>query len=156
GICMAGNGQKKEQKQGERVVPGVEASKSSRVSKAASVGTGRVGTGRVRVEQRASSSSNSKQRSNSGNRASGRSSASEKSTPKKNPVVNVPAPADSRLISQMRNKWGDMQPHEQQRFFSIVLLILSLFLFIALVFWRSTPVFRPLADFFTRLFSWGT
>lgn len=148
---MAGNGQKKEQKRGERGTPGIAAGKSSRVSKAANVGVGR-----VQVEQRSSpSNSQAKQRSQVGGRASGRSSANEKSTPKKNPVASVPTPADSRFISQMRNKWGEMQPHEQQRLFSIALLFLSLLLLFTLLFWQSLPLFRPLADFLSHLFSWA-
>ena len=48
---MAGNGQKKEMRS-SRIVPGVEAGKTSRVSKAA----GSLGSSSVRVEQRAAPS----------------------------------------------------------------------------------------------------
>ena len=152
---MAGNGQKKEQKKVERIVPGVEAGKSSRVSRAA----GSLGSSQMRVEQR-SSSSGSRQRSASSSRASGQSSPSRKraagaSASRKGPAVGPAMPADSRLIKQARDRWDNMQPHEQQRFFSILLLVLSLFLFLALTLWHNLPLFRPLVDFFFSVFSWG-
>lgn len=149
---MAGNRQKQEQKKAERIVPGVEAGKASRVSKAA----GSVGSSQARVEQRATPSG-------SRARASSRA-ASEKAVGKKGAAAGAPArrkdafagaPVDSRLINQVRDKWGDMQPHEQQRFFSVVLLLLTFFLFFALTFWRNLPLFKPLADFFFNVFSWS-
>jgi DNA segregation ATPase FtsK/SpoIIIE-like protein len=148
---MAGNGQKKQEKKAERVVPGVQTGKSSRVSKAA----GSVSSSRASVEQR-SSPGGSRQRSKPNSNSGKRAAAGNKSTPKKSPMATPPPPADSRLISHMRNKWGDMQPHEQQRFFSILLLLLSLFLFLSLTFWRSLPLLKRLADFFFSMFSWAS
>lgn len=160
---MAGNGQKKEQKKVERLVPGVEAGKTSRVSKAA----GSIGSSRVHVEQRASPSS-SRQKGAAGGRvnsprpvandkpASKKGAASSPSPASKRGAAAGPAvPADTRLINQVRGKWNDMQPHEQQRFFSIILLLLAIFLFLALTLWRSLPLFRSLTDFFFSVFSWG-
>jgi len=150
---MAGNGQKKEQPKRDRIVPGVEAGKSSRVSKAA----GSIGTSRVRVEQR-SSSPGPRSRAGGGRADSQRSS-------RKGPVVSPaskrgaaagpPMPADSRLISQVRDKWSKMQPHEQQRVFSVVLLVLACLLTLALTVWRTSPLLHPLANFFFSLFSWA-
>ena len=146
---MAGNGQKKEQPKRARIVPGVEAGKSSRVSKAA----GSVGSSSVRVEQR---SSPSRQRAAaSGQRSSARKGAAASPANKKGAAGAPPLPADSRLIGQVRDKWSGMQPHEQQRVFSIALLVLACFLFLALTFWRTNPFFRPLAGFFFSVFSWG-
>jgi DNA segregation ATPase FtsK/SpoIIIE-like protein len=48
-----------------------------------------------------------------------------------------------------------MQPHEQQRTFSIVLLVLALFLLGALTLWRDLLLFKPLANFFSSMFGWA-
>ncbi len=154
---MAGNGQKKEQNKRERLVPGVDAGKSSRVSKAA----GSLGSSQTaRMEQRGAPAS-SRQRASSAppkRRASGVQASSKKGAAanKKGTFAGTPAPAtaDSRLIGQMRDKWGEMQPHEQQRLFSIALLVLAFVLFGALTFWRHVPLFAPLATFFYSIFSW--
>ena len=150
---MAGNGPKKEQQKRDRIVPGVEAGKSSRVSKAA----GGIGSSSVRVEQR-SSSPGSRSRAGGGRAESQRSSKkgpAASPASKRGAAASPPMPADSRLISQVRDKWSDMQPHEQQRVFSIVLLVLACFLTLALTFWRTGPLFHPLASFFFSLFSWA-
>ncbi len=141
---MAGNGKKKEQQQIERVVPGIAAGKASRVSKAA----GSVGSSRARAEQRASPGT-PKPRSNGRPAPSGRSKAVSKKTP-----TPSATPADSRMIGQVRDRWGEMQPHEQQRLVSVMLLILASLLFFALTFWRTSLVFKPLAEFFFSMFSW--
>jgi DNA segregation ATPase FtsK/SpoIIIE-like protein len=142
---MADNGQKKEQKQAERVVPGIESGKSSLVSKAA----GNVSSSRARVEQRASAPGT---RSGSSKRSSG---SGGKPRPKKAVTTSAATPADSRLINQVRNKWEDMQPHEQQRLFSLILLGLALLLLLSLTVWHAAPVFSQLAGFFFNMFSWA-
>jgi ribosomal protein S25 len=150
---MAGNGQKKEQPKRDRIVPGVEAGKSSRVSKAA----GSIGSSRVRVEQR-SSSPGPRSRAGGGRADSQRSSRrgpAASPASKRGAAAGPPMPADSRLISQVRDKWGTMQPHEQQRVFSVVLLILACLLTLALTVWRASPLLHPLASFFFSLFSWA-
>ncbi|MEO7020469.1 MAG: DNA translocase FtsK, partial [Ktedonobacteraceae bacterium] len=154
---MAGN----EQKKRERLVPEVDAGKASRVSKAA----GSLGSSQTtRMEQRATSSS-SRQRANSPaskqrvgvGKSTGKKGAAGSAVSKKGTFAGTPAPAtaDSRLIGQVRDKWDEMQPHEQQRFFSILLLILAGVLLLALTFWRNLPLFKPLADFFYHMFSWA-
>src|SRR5579885_2453516 len=152
-LCMAGNGQKKEQQKRDRIVPGVEAGKSSRVSKAA----GSIGSSRVRVEQR-SSSPGPRSRAGGGRADSQRSSRkgpAASPASKRGAAAGSPMPADSRLISQVRDKWGTMQPHEQQRVFSVILLILACLLTLALTVWRASPLLHPLASFFFSLFSWA-
>src|SRR5437660_4437191 len=149
GNCMAGNDQKKGQKNVERIVPGLDTGKSSRVSKAA----GSIGSSRTRVEQRSTPSRSraaSNGRSNNQGQASSRRVAGSKVTPRKGPAAGsmLPPTADSRLINQARDRWSDLQPHEQQRLFGAFLLVLSLFLFLALTFWRTWPLLRPLTDFF--------
>ncbi|HEU5377554.1 MAG TPA: DNA translocase FtsK, partial [Ktedonobacteraceae bacterium] len=154
---MAGNRRKQGQEKVERIVPGVEAGKASRVSKAA----GSIGSSQTRVEQRATSPGSRQpvNRSASPRRSPGEKPANRKgaaaASPARKKDAFVGTPADSRLINQVRDKWSDMQPHEQQRFFSIVLLLLALFLFFALTFWRNLPLFKPLADFFFNVFSWS-
>lgn len=157
---MAGNGQRKEQTKAERLAPGVEATKSSRVSRAA----GGMGSSSVRVASQSSSSNRARAASSPGGRGGAqrpggetpaRKGASAGSSGRKG-AANVPAmPADSRVIQQMREKWEAMQPHEQQRLFSIALLILSLFLLFGLTFWHDQPLFQPLSNFFTSLFGWA-
>src|SRR5579883_1783295 len=157
---MAGNGRRKEQTKIERLTPGVEAVKSSRVSRAA----GSVGSSSVRMASQSSPGNRSRMASSPGGRgaqraggakAPARKGAGASSSSRKG-AANVPAmPADSRMIQQVRQKWEAMQPHEQQRFFSIVLLLLSIFLLFALTFWHTQPLFQPLSNFFTSLFSWA-
>ncbi|HXR66885.1 MAG TPA: DNA translocase FtsK, partial [Ktedonobacteraceae bacterium] len=158
---MAGNGQRKGQQKVERLAPGMETGKSSRVSKAA----GSVGSSSVHVDSRPPSSNRARGASNSGGRAGGQRVATNvKATSKKGAPAGSaskkgaagPAmPVDSRMIKQVREKWDDMQPHEQQRMFSIVLLVIALFLLLALTLWRSQPLFMPLANFFSGMFSWA-
>lgn len=150
---MAGNGQKKEQQKRDRIVPGVEAGKSSRVSKAA----GSIGSSRVRVEQR-SSSPGPRSRAGGGRADSQRSSRkgpAASPASKRGAAAGSPMPADSRLINQVRDRWSEMQPHEQQRVFSVILLILACLLTLALTVWRASPLLHPLANFFFSLFSWA-
>jgi DNA segregation ATPase FtsK/SpoIIIE-like protein len=153
GSRMAGNGQKKEQQKRDRIVPGVQTGKSSRVSKAA----GGIGSSSMRNEQRFSSPA---PRSRAGGRVEGQRVS------RKGPAAPPPArrgatlrppplPADSRLIGQVRERWSRMQPHEHQRIFSVALFLLACFLTCGLTIWRALPLFRPLADFFFRLFTWA-
>ena len=151
---MAGNGQKKEQRS-SRIVPGIEAGKASRVSKAA----GSLGSSSTRVEQRATPSGPRQRASSNGRantqRSSARKGAAASPAKGRGAAASPSMPVDSRLIGQVRDKWDEMQPHEQQRFFSIVLLLLACVLFLALTLWRALPLFKPLADFFFSVFSWG-
>ncbi|HEY0755829.1 MAG TPA: DNA translocase FtsK [Ktedonobacteraceae bacterium] len=145
---MAGNGQRKEQSKAARLAPGVESGKASRVSKAA----GNIGSSSVRVESRpASSGVRSRSAAGGSSKATSRKVAPAVPTSRKGAAM----PADSRVIKQVREKWDAMQPHEQQRLFSIILLMLALFLLLALTIWRNQPLFKPLADFFTSLFGWA-
>jgi len=152
---MANKEQKKEPDKGA----GMDSGKSSRVSKAA----GSIGSNQVQVEQRSSPAS-SRVRSNG--QASSRSANAGKPAPKKKATPNTPAPrkrsdfatpqpADSRLIQQVRDGWGNMQPHEQQRLFSVFFLLLALILLGALTIWRDLGLFNPLANFFFSLFGWA-
>lgn len=153
GSRMAGNGQKKEQQKRDRIVPGVQNGKSSRVSRAA----GGIGSSSMRTEQRSSSSA---PRSRVGGRIQGQRSsrkgpAASQGSKRGSTFRSSPLPADSRLISQVRQRWSRMQPHEQQRIFSVILLLLACFLICGLTIWRALPLFRPLADFFFGLFTWA-
>jgi DNA segregation ATPase FtsK/SpoIIIE-like protein len=147
---MASNGQQKEPRKA-RVAPDMETGKSSRVSKAA----GSISTGSVRIEQRSSSSSSGKRAGSRSQSQTPARSTAQKTTRRKTPVAPPPPmTADSRLISQMRGKWSDLRPHEQQRLFSGILLVLAFFLLLDLTFWHALPLFKPLADFFFSMFGW--
>src|SRR5216684_2345940 len=104
---MAGNGQNKEQPRGERVAPGTEAGKSSRVSRAA----GSIGSSSVRMESRPPASNSRSRGSGAGsNNAEGRAGSQRASAGSKavagrkngsasqanrKGAANASAPADS-------------------------------------------------------------
>ncbi|HKF37621.1 MAG TPA: DNA translocase FtsK [Ktedonobacteraceae bacterium] len=149
---MAADDQRKERKQQGRVGPSIDASRASRVSKAA----GDFGSKSMRVEQRSNTPA-TKQRAN--NPVPARRSRSGKQSPKKGnrpgPPPSASTPADSRLIGNMHRRWQSLEPHHQQSIFSFLLLSLSLLLFGALTVWRTIPLFGPLAGFFLTFFGWG-
>src|SRR5215469_16541303 len=152
GTTMAADDQRKERKQQGRVGPSIDASRASRVSKAA----GDFGSKSMRVEQRSNTPA-TKQRAN--NPVPARRSRSGKQSPKKGnrpgPPPSASTPADSRLIGNMHRRWQSLEPHHQQSIFSFLLLSLSLLLFGALTVWRTIPLFGPLAGFFLTFFGWG-
>src|SRR5215467_8398589 len=134
---MAAHDQRNEQKQKARVGPGLDAGKTSRVSKAA----GNLGSESMRVEQRSKSPA-TKQRSNNpvpARRSQGNEQGSRK---------GGSAPADSRIIGGMHRKWQSLQPHSKQTIISLLLLILSIFLLGALTLWHTLPIFGSLDGFF--------
>ena len=147
---MAADDKRNEQRKQGRVGPSIDASKTSRVSRAA----GSIGSESMRVEQR-SNGPGTKQRSD--NPIPARRSRGNKQAPKKGAPANrpAPAPADSRIIGRMHHKWQSLAPHQQQSLLSIMLLGLSILLFGALTLWRAIPLFGPLGDFFLTFFGWG-
>src|SRR5215470_5488296 len=97
GTSMAADDQRKERKQQGRVGPSIDASKASRVSKAA----GGIGSESMRVEQRSNTPA-TKQRAN--NPVPARRSRGGKQPAKKGNRPPDPTPADSRLIGNMHRK----------------------------------------------------
>ena len=149
---MAADDQRKERKQQGRVGPSIDASKASRVSKAA----GSFGSKSIRVEQRSNTPATKKRANNPvpARRSRGGKQSSKKGNRPGSPPSD-PTPADSRLIGNMHRKWRSLEPHHQQSIFSFLLLGLSLLLFGALTVWRTIPFFGPLAGFFLTFFGWG-
>jgi ribosomal protein S25/Cdc6-like AAA superfamily ATPase len=149
---MAADDQRKERKQQGRVGPSIDASKASRVSKAA----GSFGSKSIRVEQRSNTPATKKRANNPvpTRRSRGGKQSSKKGNRPGSPPSD-PTPADSRLIGNMHRKWRSLEPHHQQSIFSFLLLGLSLLLFGALTAWRTIPFFGPLAGFFLTFFGWG-
>jgi DNA segregation ATPase FtsK/SpoIIIE, S-DNA-T family len=147
---MAADDKRNEQRKQGRVGPSIDASKTSRVSRAAAS----VGSESMRVEQR-SKGPGTKQRVD--NPIPARRSRGNKQAPKKGAPANrpAPAPADSRVIGRMHRKWQSLAPHHQQTILSLMLLGVSIFLFGALTLWRSIPLFGPLGDFFLTFFGWA-
>src|SRR5438876_8192878 len=147
---MAAHDQRKGQKQKARVGPGVDAGKTSRVSKAA----GNLGSESMRVEQRSKTSA-TKQRSN--NPVPARRSQGNKQGSKKGGSANRSGSptADSRIIGRMHRKWQSLEPYSKQTIFSLLLLLLSILLFGALTFWHRLPIFGALDTFFFTIFGWG-
>ncbi len=152
----------------DRGVPAVEAGSTSRVSKAA----GGVGSEKVSVEQRTGApSSPVKQRASAkaGSSKNGASSSrSQRSKPggkkaepgrasaRPSPAGGSasPQPADSRLIAGLHKKWRSMQPHHQQRVYSLLLLALSVLLLGGLTFWHNVPMLKQTGNLFHVLFGW--
>ena len=142
----------------QRVVPSMEQG-TSRVSKAA-VGNAKT-VQSTRVEQR-SQLPTSRQGTRSGSsKTSTRSKKSTTSGTKKNgPYRTVPAPAsnnpnDTRAIQWAYDKWNGMQAHEQQRVWSVVLLVVSLVLFGSLTIFQTTPILGNIGKFFIIMFGWS-
>jgi DNA segregation ATPase FtsK/SpoIIIE-like protein len=149
---MAADDQRNGQRKQKRVGPSVDASKTSRVSRAA----GSIGSESMRVEQRSNSPA-TKQRSN--NPIPARRSRGNKQAPKKGGSANRPGPApataDSRIIGRMHRKWQSLEPHRKQTIFSMLLLVLSILLFGALTLWHTLPILGPLDGFFLTFFGWA-
>ncbi|HEY5003185.1 MAG TPA: DNA translocase FtsK [Ktedonobacteraceae bacterium] len=158
---MAGSNQKNTAKrQGQqraRVVPNVEKG-SSRVSSAA--GDFGPGMQSVHVEQRSNASSvkQGARRSSSPKQAArSKQGGAKKSRRPASPSVSS-APdntKDIQFTQWMLRKWSSMQPHHQQRFFGIILLILSLLLFGALTIFRTSRLLGPLNKVLLDFCGWG-
>ncbi len=143
----------------------------SRVSKAA----GSIGAKDVQMEQRSSMSSSrstptaknalpSAQRQRGNGNSSGRGGNAGRRKPSAGsnrpaPGNAAPAPSgatrDTRFIQWTRQKWNNMEPHHQQRFLGVILLLLSLLLFAALTIFHNVPVFKSLGNFFLVFFGWS-
>jgi DNA segregation ATPase FtsK/SpoIIIE-like protein len=149
---MAADDQRNGQRKQKRVGPGVDASKTSRVSRAA----GSLGSESMRVEQRSNTPA-TKQRAN--NPVPARRSRGNKQGSKKGSAANRPAPApataDSRIIGRMHRKWQSLESHRKQSIFSLLLLVLSILLFGALTLWHTLPILGPLDGFFLTFFGWA-
>src|SRR5579884_2334719 len=154
---MAGNGQRKAHRRHERVGPSVDTGKASRVSKAA----GSIGSQSVSVEQRSNAPATKQRASAQGASKRGQAgSRASKSPAKKAPSPqrsNTPAnpPADSRVINGIRRRWQNMEPHSQQRVYSLLLLLLSLLLIGALTLFHTAPLLSSVSKFFLLFFGWS-
>jgi hypothetical protein len=151
---MAGSDQRKEaRRQSERVVPNMDRG-SSRVSRAAgSLGSQSVQS--ARVEQRSSLPST---KQSGRNRASTKQASRSKKTRPGSASSAVPPSGntkDTQFIKWAQDKWRAMEPHHQQRLFSILLLGLSLLLVAALTVFRATPILNALDKFFITFFGWS-
>ncbi len=140
----------------QRVVPSMEQG-TSRVSKAA-VGNAKT-VQSTRVEQRSQLPA-SKQNTRSGSSKSstrGRKSTTSSTPRKTTPYRTVPKPvsSDPRAIEWAYNKWNGMETHQQQRVWSIVLLIVSLLLFGSLTIFQTTPILGSIGRFFLLMFGWS-
>lgn len=154
-------GQDKEiRRQYDRVVPSIDQG-SSRVSKAA-VGRAK-NVQSTRVEQRSNvpasrQSSRGSSKQTSPRRKSGQGTQGGKKNTQ--PYRTVPAPSsnnprDTRAIEWAYNKWNNLEPHHQQRFWSFLLLVLSLLLFGSLTVFRNTIILGGVAKFFITFFGWS-
>jgi len=141
----------------QRVVPGLERG-AARVSKAA-VGNAKT-VQSTRVEQRAQlpTSRQGTRRGGSSKKSSGGKKGSTRKATQQ-PYRSVPAPArdpnDTRAIQWAYNKWHGMEPHKQQRMWSIVILIVSLLLFGSLTIFRTSPFLGAIGNFFFVVFGWS-
>ncbi len=142
----------------QRVVPGLERG-AARVSKAA-VGDAKT-VQSTRVEQRAQLPT-SRQGTRRGGSSKKTSSGGKKGSTRKAtqpPYRSVPTPArdpnDTRAIQWAYSKWNGMEPHKQQRMWSVVLLVVSLLLFGSLTIFRTSPVLGTIGGFFIVAFGWS-
>ncbi|MBA2393138.1 MAG: hypothetical protein H0V70_10380 [Ktedonobacteraceae bacterium] len=158
---MSGSNQKNTAKrQGQqraRVVPNVEKG-SSRVSSAAGDFGPRVQS--VQIEQRSNASSvKPSVRRSSPSKQSARSKqggAKKNKRPASPPTSSMPGNTKDILFTQwMMRRWSSMQPHHQQRFFGIILLILSLLLFGSLTLFRASRLLAPLNKILLDFCGWG-
>lgn len=140
---------------------------TSRVSKV----VGGTGMKSVRVDQRSSASSSSRQSSRGQGKSTSNTPGTSKraqsnggkagakkgssATPKKTPTPANGGTADSRVIDKARNAWSDLEPHHQQRLLGILLLLLALFLFGVLTVFSNVAVFSAIKGGFILLFGWG-
>ncbi len=140
----------------QRVVPSMEQG-TSRVSKAA-VGNAKT-VQSTRVEQRSQLPASRQGTRGSSSKSSTRGKkGTTSSTPRKNtPYRTVPKPAsnDPRAIDWAYTKWNSMEAHQQQRVWSIVLLVLSILLFGSLTIFQTTPILGNIGKFFLLMFGWS-
>ena len=139
----------------QRVVPSMEQG-TSRVSKAA-VGNAKT-VQSTRVEQRSQLSTSKQGTRGASSKSSTRGKkGATSSTPRKNTpyrTVPKPAPTTPGAIEWSYNKWNSMEAHQQQRIWSVVLLVLSILLFGSLTIFQKTPVLSGIGGFFLFLFGW--
>jgi len=152
---MAGRDQRNEhRRQNGRLGPGVKtdvAQGTSRVSRAA----GSIGSESMRVEQRSNPAAT---RQSSSRQAASKRTQSGKQATKKQAPAKQPAPTptrDTRFIDWLRAGWANMAPHHQQRFLSVLLLILSLLFLGALTLFHQVPFFAVLYKLSTAFFGWS-
>src|SRR3989440_1757822 len=158
GTSMAGSDQsKKSNRQNDRLGPSIAQGSSSRVSNV----VGSIGSQSTRGGQNANKQGSLRQQQSSQRRSRGNKQGTRrKSSPGANRPANISTPpsngtADSRVIAKVRDAWSTMQPHHQQRFLGIVLLLLALFLFAALTAFHTVPLFSTFYGAFTALFGWS-
>lgn len=161
---MAGSNKDKETRSRRgRIAPSLDGI-SSRVSSAVgSQGSSRVQT--ARVEQRSNVSSPKR---NPGSPAASKATPRAKpkaAVTKKIPAIRLNRPIsptppypnsrDVRAIQWVHDKWKSLEPHHQQRVFSIALLCLSIFLFASLTIFHNQPIFRAISKVFLDFFGWS-
>ena len=59
------------------------------------------------------------------------------------------------MIDGFRRRWQNLEPHQQQRVYSIVLLVLSLLLIGSLTFFSTAPLLSAFNKFFLLFFGWS-
>ncbi|HZO76015.1 MAG TPA: DNA translocase FtsK [Ktedonobacteraceae bacterium] len=155
---MAGSGQSKGSKRGERIVPSIERG-SSRVSRAAgSVGSQSAQS--MHVEQRSNvPASRQGSRSAAGAKQSsqrGKSAASaRKNPPSSRPGPPSAEPKDTQFIKWAYDKWSSLEARHQQVVLGSLLLFLTLLLLASLTVFRTAPILSGFYKFFLTFFGWS-
>ncbi|MBA2286861.1 MAG: hypothetical protein H0W02_15410, partial [Ktedonobacteraceae bacterium] len=155
---MASSNQNKERKgKSERVVPRVDARAGQRTSRASGAAGGISSKG-TQVEQRVNNTprkGESAPRSRTPRAAgSARPQANTRRSPA--PPSSTPAPTrDVRFITWLRDNWQKLEAHQQQRFYSVLLLGLSLLLLAFLTVLRTAPVVSIFYEIFMAFFGWS-
>ena len=139
----------------QRVVPSMEQG-TSRVSKAA-VGNAKM-VQSTRVEQRSQLPAPRQSVRGKSSKSSTRSKKTTTSGTRNPPYRTVPSPRDPNDTHAMQwayNKWNGMGAYQQQRIWSVVLLVLSIVLFGSLTIFQTTPVLGAIGKLFILLFGWS-
>ncbi len=141
----------------QRVVPSMEQG-TSRISKAA-VGNAKT-VQSTRVEQRSQVPMPRQSTRSGSSKSSSRSKKTTRGARKTIPYRTVPTPTpsnpnDTRAIQWAYDKWNGMEPHHQQRIWSILLLVLSLLLFGSLTIFHTAPFLGAIGKFFLVVFGWS-
>ncbi len=154
---MASSNQNKERKgKSERVVPRVDTRAGQRTSRASGAAGGISSKG-TQVEQRVNNTPRkgaSAPRSRTP-RAAG--SARPQANTRRSPAPpSTPAPTrDVRFITWLRDNWQKLEVHQQQRFYSVLLLVMSLLLLAFLTVLRTAPVVSIFYEIFIAFFGWS-
>ncbi|GHO44106.1 FtsK/SpoIIIE family DNA translocase [Ktedonospora formicarum] len=156
---MAGGNQKKDSKR-------QPASGASRVSSAAGA-LGSQSIQKAQMEQRTNvppsrrgqttrtPASSGSGRGKSVSSAGKKSGTSGRSSGASGTSTSSSSSGDIKFVQWLQAKWNALEAHQQQRFFSVILILLALLLLGSITVFSSTPVLKNIGQFFLLLLGWS-